>query len=406
MLTGMTDSPFDHGRRASAYLDHAATSPLRPEVWSAMASVLGEADANPASPHARGQGARRHLEDARRRIAELLGVPRSDLVFTSGGTAADNLAVLGFARAHRGRSPRLLVSAIEHKAVLGAASRAADEGASVERIPVDRRGTIELDALEAALREEGGRPTLVSVMWANNEVGTIQPVAEATRLAHDHGALLHTDAVQALGKTGCSVGDVPVDLLSVTAHKLGGPVGIGALYVREGVELAPLMHGGTQEGSLWPGTQNPVAAVGFAEAAARLVDELPEHRERWSALRDRLARGLTEAVPDLVVHGEEAPRRLPQLLSVGLPGCDTSSLLVSLDLEGLAVSSGSACSSGSASPSHVLEAMGVDAPADRYGVLRFSFGPETGEAAVERALEVVPRVAARLRGAGTGVPGG
>lgn len=401
----MSDSPFDRDRRESAYLDHAATSPLRREVWSAMESVLGEADANAASSHSRGQAARRHLEDARRRLADCLDVPRSDLVFTSGGTGADNLAVLGFARAHRDRSPLLLISAIEHKAVLGAARQAAEEGAEVGRIPVDAAGTVDLGTLAERLADAGGRPALVSLMWANNEVGTIQPVAEAARIAHEHGALLHTDAVQALGKTPCSVGEVPVDLLTITAHKLGGPVGIGALYVRDGVELAPLMQGGTQEGSLWPGTQNPVAAVGFAEAAERLIDELAANRDRWTALRDRLADGLSDAVPDLVVHAGAAPARLPQLLSVGLPGCDTSSLLVSLDLEGIAVSSGSACSSGSASRSHVLEAMGVDAPADRYGVLRFSFGPETDASSIDRALEVVPPVSRRLRGEETGVAG-
>lgn len=401
----MTDSPFEPRDSGSVYLDHAATSPLRREVWSAMESVLGEAGANAASPHSPGQRAAALLEEARGRLADRLGAPRSDLVFTSGGTAADNLAVLGFALAHREESPRLLVSAVEHKAVLGAADRAAEGGAEVATIPVDRHGVLELDALRGALRSGTDVPTLVSVMWANNEVGTLQPLEEVTRIAHEHGALVHTDAVQALGKVPCSVEAVPVDMLSVTAHKLGGPIGIGALYVRDDASIAPLLHGGTQERGLWPGTQNPVAAAGFAEAAVLLCDALEEHRARWRALRDRMSEGLRDAVPDLVVHGEGAPGRLPHLLSVGLPGRDTSSLLVSLDLEGIAVSSGSACSSGTAASSHVLEAMGVEDPPSRYGVLRFSLGPETSEEEVDRALEAVAAVADRLPTERSGVAG-
>lgn len=393
----MSHSPFDDGRRENLYLDHAATSPLRPEVRDAMESVREEAGANAASPHSLGQRAASHLERARRRLAACLGTDRSAVTFTSGGTAADNLAVLGFARAHRDSRPRLLVSAIEHKAVLGAARQAAAEGAEVKELPVDAHGVVQLGALEEGLADGDGRPTLVSLMWANNEVGTVQPIAEAAEIAREHGARIHTDAVQALGKVECSLRDVPVELLAVTAHKLGGPVGIGALVVRDDVELAPLLHGGSQESGLWPGTQNPVAAVGFAEAAERLCGEMDANRERWRTQRDRLERGLAGAIPDLVVHAAGAPERLPHLLSVGIPGCDTSSLLVSLDLEGIAVSSGSACSSGSASASHVLEAMGAGGAPDRYAVLRFSLGPETADDAVDRVLDVVPGVVARLR---------
>ncbi len=394
----MSQAPPDSGSPA-VYLDHAATSPLRPEVRDAMEEAVGEADFNPASPHGFGQRARRHLEDARRELAELLDAPRHAIHFTGGGTQSDNLAVLGFARAHRDEGPRILVSAVEHKAVLGAAKQAAREGARVDRIPVDRHGRLRLDALEARLGEGDGRPTLVSVMWANNEVGTVQPVAEAAELAHRHDALFHTDAVQALGKRGVSLEAVPADLLTATAHKLGGPVGIGLLYRREGVEIEPLTHGGSQEGGLWPGTQNPLSATGFARAAALAVDGREASAERWEAMRDRLEERLRADLPDLRVHGGGAPERLPNVLSVGLPGCETSSLLVSLDMEGVAASSGSACSSGSASPSHVLEAMGVydDAP-DDYAVLRFSLGPATDEDDVERAADVTVRAAARLRG--------
>lgn len=388
---------FEPGASEAVYLDHAATSPMRPEVWEAMESALGEAAGNASSPHGFGQKARERLEAARRTLAGCLGAEKRRLVFTSGGTASDNLAVLGFARARREASPRLLVSVVEHKAVKEAAARAAREGARVETVPVDGTGTLELDALEERLAAGDGAPTLVSVMWANNEVGTVQPLDEVVELAHRHGALVHTDAVQALGKSPVSVEEVPVDLLTATAHKLGGPVGIGLLYVRDGVELEPLLRGGSQEGGLWPGTQSPLAATGFAAAADLAVRERPEASERWRAMRDELAGRLRRELSGLRFHGEGAPRRLPQILSVGVPGCDAASLLVSMDMEGVAVSSGSACSSGSSSPSHVLEAMGLDGPSGEVGVLRFSFGPDTEPGDVRRAADAAVGVVDRLR---------
>jgi cysteine desulfurase len=384
--------------RETVYLDHAATSPLRPGVWEAMSAARGEADYNPSSAHGDGQRARHHLEDARARLADVLGGEKGTLHFTGGGTQSDNLAVLGFARAHRDRSPRILVSAVEHRAVLESARQAEREGARVEVVPVDDTGTLRLDALADRLGEDGEAPVLVSVMWGNNEVGTIQPVERVAALAREHGARFHTDAVQALGKVPVSLEEVPADLLTVTAHKLGGPVGIGLLHVGSDVEIAPLTHGGTQEGGLWPGTQNPLGAVGFAEAAGLLAEDLPGSTERWGELRDGLEARLREAIPGLRVHGGDAPERLPHILNVGIPGCDTATLLLSLDMEGISVSSGSACSSGSEAPSHVLEAMGVyrDAP-EEYGVLRFSLGPETTREQVERAASAVVRVVERVR---------
>jgi cysteine desulfurase len=393
----MPDEPLDDGASEAIYLDHAATSPMRREVWKAMESALGEADLNASSPHGFGQKARARLEAARRSLAACLGGEKRRLVFTGGGTESDNLAVLGFARARRGKDPRVLVSAVEHEAVRQAAAQAAREGARVETVPVDGSGTVELEALEALLTDGDGAPTLVSLMWANNEVGTVQPLAEAVEIAHRHGALVHTDAVQALGKTEVSVEEVPVDLLTSTAHKLGGSVGIGLLYLREGIELEPLVRGGSQEDGLWPGTQNPLAAVGFAAAAELAVDELPESAEHWRDMREELADRLREDVPDVRVHGRKAPRRLPNLLSVGIPGCDAASLLVSLDMDGVAVSSGSACSSGSSSPSHVLEAMGLEGPSGEVAVLRFSFGPDTTSAMVRRAGDATVRAVERLR---------
>ncbi len=318
-------------------------------------------------------------------------------MWTGGGTQADNLAILGFARTHMSTRPLIVVSSIEHKAVLAAAQRAQSEGAELVLLPVDASGVVDPDDLRTALAGAAGRPGLVSVMWANNEVGTVQPVAELCRVAHEHGALYHTDAVQALGKLPVSLDDVPADLLSLTAHKIGGPVGIGALIVRGRVELEPLVYGGSQERGLWPGTQNPLGAVAFAAAAQAAIGELRQVVPRWTAMRGDLESRLRVAISRLAVHGVGAPDRLPQLLSVGISGADAATLLLGLDLAGIAVSSGSACSSGSQAGSHVLAAMGI-APADEYAVLRFSFGPSTTEAEVSHAAEVTIRTTARARG--------
>jgi len=372
-----------------------------------MERARGEADFNPSSPHGPGRRASAHLEDARRTLAGLLALgAESRFVFTGGGTQADNLAVLGFARAHAGASPRILVSTVEHKAVLAAAEQAGREGARVESLPVGPDGVVRLEALERALDRAGDAPCLVSVMWANNEIGTVQPVEEIARLARERGARIHTDAVQAFGKIPLGSGDVPVDLLTVTAHKLGGPVGIGGLAVSDELDLAPITHGGAQERGLWPGTQNPLAAVGFAEAARRALEALPDSARRWGGMRDRLAARLREGIPGLVVHGEGAERRLPQLLSVGVPECDAASLLVSLDVEGIAVSSGSACSSGASTPSHVLSGIGVEGPDESYAVVRFSFGPGTTGKEVDRAAAVTVRVVQSLRGRAAVATGG
>ncbi len=378
------------------YLDHAATSPLRPEARAAWESCVGTADFNPASPHGFGRAARDALESAREEIASRLGADRREIAFTAGGTVSDNLAVLGFARAHAGSSPLLVVSAVEHKAVLAASRRAEAEGAELVLLPVDASGAVDPAALDRALAGAAGRPALVSVMWANNEVGAVQPVAELCRVAHERGALFHTDAVQAFGKLPVSLADVPADLLSVTAHKIGGPVGIGALVVRGEVPVEPPVYGGSQEGGRWPGTQNPCGAAAFAAAARAAVAELPEAGPRWAAMRDALAAELGAGIEGLVVHAADAPERLPQLLSVGIPGADAATLLMSLDLAGIAVSSGSACSSGSQAGSHVLAAMGVP-PGSDYAVVRFSFGPTTTAGQVRRAGEATVRAAARAR---------
>jgi cysteine desulfurase len=380
------------------YLDHAATCPLRPSVWEAMHRLVGEADFNPASIHSPGGRAAAVLEQARKEIATALHTSRSDIVFTGGGTQSDNLAVLGFARAHAGEA-RILVSAIEHKAVLEAAQRAESEGGSVEVLPVDSTGWVDPQLLDDRLSGTRERPTLVSVMWANSEVGTVQPVRDLCAIAHRHRAVFHTDAVQALGKLPVSLEDVPADLLTATAHKLGGPVGIGLLARRGDVRLEPLSYGGSQERSLWPGTQNPLGATGFAEAVRMAVSELPGSAARWRVLRDDLEARLGDAIRDLVVHAKGARERLPHLLSVGVPGCDQAALLTALDLSGIAVSAGSACASGASSGSHVLEAMGI-LSGGAYAVLRFSFGPRTTGSDIEAAAAAVALSVGRLRGSG------
>jgi cysteine desulfurase len=377
------------------YLDHAASSPLRSEVWKVMESRLGTADFNPASTHACGRQAQDALDEARATIAATVGASRGEVFFTAGGTASDNVAVLGFVRRRLGERPRVVASAIEHKAVLQAAKQAAREGAEVLFLPVDRHGQVDPADLERALADGDGRPTLVSIMWANNEVGTIQPIPELVEVAHRHGALFHSDAVQGFGKLDMKIERAPVDLLTATAHKLGGPVGIGALVCRRGTCLEPLVFGGAQERGVWPGTQNPIGAVGFAAAVQLCLDERETHLPHYRALRELLAAELRGEIPDLVVHGGGADERLPNLLSVGIPGTDQGTLLVGIDLAGIAVSSGSACTSGASTGSHVLDAMG--AGGEDYSVVRFSFGPGTSEADVRTAAAAVIEAVAGAR---------
>ena len=385
------------------YLDYAATWPMRPEVWDAMGAELRHGF-NPASAHAPGRRAHRCLEVARGRIADLLGCARSSVCFTGGGTQSDNLAILGFVRSHAGhaehpgrpgRSPRVFVSQIEHKACLEAADRGAVEGARVARIPVDGSGTVDLAWLRRELATDPDAPTLISVMWANNEIGTVQAMGDIVELGHEYGALVHTDAVQALGKVDCDLERTPVDLLSATAHKLGGPVGIGLLYRRPGVTLEPLSYGGGQERSMWPGTQNPIGATGFAAALALALEGREAEVARWTALRDHLEARIRAEIPDARIHGGDAPLRMPNLVSAGIPGCDSGAVLVSLDFEGIAVSGGSACGSDSSVGSDVLDAIGItsDVP---YAAVRFSFGHETSRADIDAAADALARVAARV----------
>ena len=376
------------------YLDHAATTPMRTEVVEAMLPYFRDAFGNASSMHAWGRAARNALETARERIAASLGARRAEIVFTGGGTEADNLAILGrwrwVCRESGGPAGAIVCSAVEHKAVGSAAEFAAAEGAELILIGVDETGRVEVGSVVEALK---AGPCLVSVMWGNNEVGTIQPVADVGRRCREAGVAFHTDAVQALGKVRIRVDETPCDLLAASGHKIGGPKGIGFLYVREGIALAPLTHGGGQERALRPGTENVAAAVGLAEAVELATGDVAAETQRLAALRDRLEAGLRARIPDLMVNGASAAR-LPHVLSVTVPGADAEALLIALDLEGVAASGASACASGSARPSHVLVAMGRS---EAGASIRLSLGHTTTRADIDFAIDVVPAVVAQIR---------
>lgn len=373
------------------YLDHAATTPIRPEVRAAILPFLDARFGNPSSAHRFGREARAALEEARERVAAALGARRREIVFTSGGTEADNLAVLGAWRKAGAPGRTLACSAIEHKAVLAALHAAGAEGAEQILLGVDEDGRLDVGALDEAL---AARPVLVSVMWANNEVGTIQPVAEVAERCRAAGVLCHTDAVQAFGKLRVRADEVPVDLLAISGHKINAPKGIGALYVRSGVELEPLVYGGAQEGAVRPGTENVALAVGLGVAAELATAEQEQEARRLETLRNRLENALCRLVPGLLVNACAAPR-LPQTLNVSVPQVDRDALIVALDLEGIAVSTGAACQSGAAEPSHVLMAMGRAFP--EHAAIRLSLGHTTTEREIDRAIEVLPRVVERVR---------
>ena len=379
--------------RPPVYLDYAATTPVRPEVLEAMLPYLtAQAFGNPSSSHRFGRAARAGVEQARRQVAEAVGAEPNQVVFTSGGTEADNLGIVGAALAARERGANMctVVSAIEHKAVLAAAHAVCHLGGREVLLPVHPTGEVDLDALDAAL---AAKPAIVSVMWVNNETGVIQPVREIAARCRDAGVVFHTDAVQALGKV--PVGQLTCTLLTISGHKIGAPKGIGALIVRDRKAIEAIIHGGGQQFGMRPGTENVAGAVALGRAAQLAASEQVSLAERLAALRNELAARLKAAIADLVVNAETSPRA-PHLLNVAVQGADSEALLMHLDLAGIAASSGSACSTGAVEPSHVLIAMGV--PRDlALGAIRFSFGRESTREDVERAVEVVPAVVAKVR---------
>ncbi len=377
------------------YLDHAATTPVRPEVLEAMLPYLTDQTfGNPSSAHRFGRAARAGLEQARREVAQGVGAEPNQVIFTSGGTEADNLGIIGAALAARDRGTPVcaVVTAIEHKAVLAAAHAVCHLGGREVVLPVDQRGRVDFDALDAALAE---RPAVVSIMWVNNEVGVVQPVAEIAARCRDAGVTFHTDAVQAFGKIPVSVTDLPCTLLTLSGHKIGAPKGIGALIVRDRKAVEAIIHGGGQQYGIRPGTENVAGAVALGRAALLAAREQAEEAPRLRELRTRMAERLGAAVRDLVVNGDE-PDGAPHVLNVSVGGADSEALLMHLDLAGVAASSGSACSTGSVEPSHVLIAMGV--PRDlALGAIRFSFGHGSTMADVDRVVEVMPGVVAKVR---------
>jgi cysteine desulfurase len=389
------------------YLDYAASAPLRPAALAAMLPLLERPAANPSSQHTQGRAARAAVETAREQVAALVGAAPGDVVFTSGGTEADNLAVKGTVPAQAPEARHLVCSAVEHHAVLDAAAWAeAEAGTQVDLAPVDHTGRVDLDRLAALLQP--GHTALVAVMAANNEVGTGQPVAAVAELTHAVGAVLLCDAVQAAGLPGVDMAADGIDLLAVASHKLGGPTGVGALVVRPGTTLRPLIHGGGQERGLRSGTLPAAALAGFgAAAAAALTDRQLDATTTLTTLRSRLLTGLRTRAPDLEVNGEPgptgrggshpsprgpAPSRLgpglPGLLSVRFPGRRAEDLLLLLDRYGVACSAGSACASGAVTPSHVLVAMGRD-PAAARETVRFSLGHASTQADVDAAVAAV-----------------
>ncbi|RLV56882.1 cysteine desulfurase [Aeromicrobium phragmitis] len=387
---------------ARSYLDHAATTPMLPEAIEVMSRELGRVG-NASSLHASGRAARRVVEESRELIAERLGARPSELVFTSGGTEANNLAIKGLFWARRSpERQRIVFSSIEHHALLDPVTwLAAHEGARIDVTPVDRQGRIQLDALHDAVEQNPADITVLTTMWANNEMGTIQPIREVVELARAHGIPVHSDAVQAAGYVPLDFTSSELDAMTVTAHKLGGPVGVGALVIKRDVTPTPLLHGGGQERDLRSGTVGVALIAAFAKALDVTVARQAEQASRIERLRQRLVDGITRLVPDAVVNGDPHSghdHRLPNIAHVTFPGCEGDAMLMLFDAQGVEVSTGSACAAGVPQPSHVLLAMGFDEIAAR-GSLRFSLGHSSTEADVDRVLEVLPAVHERARAA-------
>jgi cysteine desulfurase len=378
---------------APVYLDHAATTPVRAEVLAAMEPFFGSKFGNPSSTHRWGREARVALDEARERVAATLGASSDEIVFTSGGTECDNLAILGSWRLLREKGKRAIVTTpIEHKAILAATHQAHHEGAEERLLAVDGSGLVREESFDALVRDD---VAICSVMWVNNEIGTVQPIAKLAERAKSRGVLFHTDAVQAFGHLPVSVKSTPVDILSLSGHKIGAPKGIGAIYIRRGTFVEPLQFGGSQNRGVRPGTENVASAVALARAAELAVEELGTEMPRIQAMRDELQHELETRIPDAVVHASGAPRA-PHILNISVPGTDSESMLMALDMSGVACSSGSACQSGTVDPSHVLEAIGVPREL-AIAAVRMSLGSLTTAACVERVVQLFPALIAKAR---------
>jgi len=374
------------------YLDHAATTPTRPEVVKAMLPFFTDAFGNPSSIYSHGQEAKGAVEEARTKVAELIGARSEEIVFTSGGTEADNFALKGIAYANEHKGNHIITTSIEHHAVMEVCKFLEKSGFQITYLPVDKYGLVDPDDARKAVTD---KTILISVMHASNEVGTIEPVEEIGRIAREAGVYFHSDAVQTVGHIRVNVDELKVDLLSISGHKFYGPKGVGALYVRKGTKLVSLMHGGEHEKRRRAGTENVPGIVGLGKAAELAGQEIGKEAERLARLRDHLVGGLVKKIDHIHFNGHPT-RRLPNNVNVSVDFVEGESMLLNLDLEGICASTGSACSSASLEPSHVLLALGL-APEQAHGSLRFTFGRENTEADAVRVLEVLPGIVARLR---------
>lgn len=374
------------------YLDHNATTPLDPRVLEAMMPYLREEYGNPSSLHQWGRAARTALEDSRAKIASLLGAERESIIFTGGGTEADNLAIKGTAWANQEKGKHIITSAVEHHGVIHVCEYLQKQGFEVSYLPVDGKGRLDLEGLRRAIRPD---TILITLMHANNETGTLFPLGEIGQIARERKILFHTDAIQSFCKIPLDVEKDQLDLLSISAHKIYGPKGVGALYIRKGTRITPVLHGGSQERKRRPGTENVAGVVGFAQAAVLLHADMEREAKRLATLRDALQAGIRERIPHVHLNGDP-DHRLPGTLNMSFEFVEGESLILHLDREGIAVSSGSACTSGSLEPSHVLLAMGIPHEVC-HGSLRFSLGRSTTKEQIEYTLEALTRIVERMR---------
>ena len=375
------------------YLDNNATTRMRPEVLEAMLPYFKDIYGNASSIHAFGRVARTAIDQARAKVANLLGAANAEeIIFTSGGTEADNFAIRGVAHALKTKGNHIITSSIEHHAVLNSCKFLEKEGYKVTYLPVDKDGIVDLDALKSAITD---KTILITIMHANNEVGTIEPIEEIGRIAKEKGIYFHTDAVQSAGKVPFEVKNMDVDLMSISAHKIYGPKGTGVLYIKKGTKITPLLYGGHHEMGKRAGTENVAGMVGFGRAAELAKKEILDEAGKLTALRDYLYKGIVSQIQYVTLSGHPT-KRLPNTLNVRFKYLEGESIILNLDMEGVAVSTGSACTSGSLEPSHVLTAMGVD-PADTQGSIRFSLGMDNTKEDMDYVLQVLPPIISRLR---------
>ncbi len=374
------------------YLDYAATTPTHPEVIAAMLPYFNDSFGNPSSIHSFGQEARAAIESARDKIATLIGARSEEIVFTSGGTEADNFALKGIAYANRNKGSHIVTSSIEHHAVMETCKSLERQGITVTYLPVDEYGLVDPDDVKKAITD---KTILVSILHASNEIGTIEPIAEISRVVKGAGIYFHTDAVQTVGHIAVGVNELGVDLLSISGHKLYGPKGVGAIYIRKGTKLRPFMHGGEQERKRRAGTNNVPGIVGFGKAADIAQQEMSDEARQLTRLRDKLIQGLWGRIDHIRLNGHPL-KRLPNNVNVSIDFVEGESMCLNLDLEGIGTSTGSACTSSSLEPSHALLALGLS-PEQAHGSLRLTLGKWTTDEEIERVLEVLPRIIAKLR---------